>query len=159
MSTPSTNPISLSRYKGFAFSTPKMMPLFKENIGFWGGFPLPFSVSALVGSYETRAVVGLTLLKYPGPNMGKYTSNIHPIKSQYLYKLITWQFTLNTNSVYKTFELFQCSSQRLINMQKNYKLLSWSIEHTEICKKSNWLINFKNLKSATLYSLHFINNW
>src|ERR1700730_12069921 len=71
MSTPSINTISPSHHKGFAFSTPKMMPLFKENIGFQGGFPFPSSVSALFGSYDTRAVIGWTILKYPGPNTGK----------------------------------------------------------------------------------------
>jgi len=70
MSAPSTNPISLSHRKGLVFSTPKIMPLFKENIGFRGGFPLHSAVSALVGSYETRAVIDWTILKYPGRNMG-----------------------------------------------------------------------------------------
>jgi len=70
---PSTNPTSPSHHKGFAFSTSKMMPLFKENIGFFHGFPLPSSVSALVGPYDTRAVIGWTILKYPGPNTGNPT--------------------------------------------------------------------------------------
>ena len=35
---------------------------------FWGGgFPLPSSVSGLVGFYETRAVLGWTILKLADP--------------------------------------------------------------------------------------------
>ena len=49
------------------FNTPKMMPYGKENYDFRGGFPLPSSMSALVGFYETRAVFGWAILNPPNP--------------------------------------------------------------------------------------------
>lgn len=49
-----------------SFTTPRILSHRLKKYGFWGGFPLPSSVSALVDSYDTRAVFGWSTLKFPG---------------------------------------------------------------------------------------------
>jgi len=69
MSTPTINQtISLSCHRSFACITPISDASVQGNLWRSRWFPLPFSATALVGLYETRAAVGWSILECPGSN-------------------------------------------------------------------------------------------